>query len=160
MTLSASDINAIIRQGLPAADDSGFEVEEITASGVICRQRYAATQLRPGGTISGPTMMALADAAMYAAVLSRLGRLEMAVTQNININFLRRPPPADLIAKAEVIRLGRRTVALDVRIYSEGGYSENNYFEGNNGMAAHATGLYSLPPSGKENLASFSRAVT
>jgi uncharacterized protein (TIGR00369 family) len=144
MTLSASDINAVIRQGLPAAAEFGFVVEQVIASGVICRQRYASTQLRPGGTISGPTIMAVADAAMYAAVLSQLGRMEMALTQNININFLTRPEPADLIAQAEVFKLGRRTVVMDVRIYSEGAA----------GMVAHATGTYSLPPSGRENPAS------
>lgn len=139
MTLTASDINAIIRQGLPVSDDNGFRVEEVTAGGVVCRTVYAPTQLRPGGTLSGPTMMALADAAMYAAVMSRLGRLEMAVTQNININFLARPAQADLLAHAEVLKLGRRTVVIDVRIYSDG----------NPDMVAHATGTYSLPPAGK-----------
>lgn len=137
MTLTASDINAIILQGLPGTEGSGFEVEMVTAAGVSCRQRYAPAQLRPGGTLSGPTMMALADAAMYAAVMSRLGRLEMAVTQNININFLSRPEPADLIAEAEVLKLGRRTVVIDVKIFSEGKPEP----------VAHATGTYSLPPS-------------
>jgi uncharacterized protein (TIGR00369 family) len=140
MTLTASDINAIIRQGLPVSDDNGFRVDEVTATGVRCRTVYAPTQLRPGGTLSGPTMMALADAAMYAAVMARLGRLEMALTQNININFLARPAPADLIAHAEVLKLGRRTVVIDVRIFSEG----------NANLVAHATGTYSLPPAGKE----------
>lgn len=137
MTLTAADINAVIRQGLPAAESSGFRVEEVTAEGVICRMVHSAAQLRPGGTLSGPTMMALADAAMYAAVMSRLGRLEMAVTQNININFLARPRPADLIALAAVLKLGRRTVVIDVKIFSEGKPD----------LVAHATGTYSLPPS-------------
>lgn len=137
MTLTAADINLIIRQGLPAAENSGFQVDEVTPEGAICRMVYAANQLRPGGTLSGPTMMALADAAMYAAVMSRLGRLEMAVTQNININFLARPQPADLIAKAAVLKQGKRTVVMDVRIYSDGCPD----------MVAHATGTYSLPPA-------------
>ncbi len=137
MSLTAADINAVIRQGLPAAEGSGFQVDAVTERGVVCRQIYSPSQLRPGGTISGPTMMGLADAAMYAAVMSRLGRLEMAVTQNININFLARPQPADLIAEADVLKLGRRTVVIDVRIFSEGKPD----------MVAHATGTYSLPPS-------------
>ncbi|MFN3586983.1 MAG: PaaI family thioesterase [Moraxellaceae bacterium] len=137
MSLSAADIDAVIRQGLPAAENSGFVVEQVTARGVICRQRHAAGQLRPGGTLSGPTMMALADAAMYAAVMSRLGRLEMALTQNLNINFLARPAPADLIAEVEVLKLGRRSVVIDVKIYSEGKPEP----------VAHATGTYSLPPA-------------
>lgn len=137
MSLSAADINAVIRQGLPAAETGGFVVEQVTPLGVVCRQCYSPQQLRPGGTISGPTMMALADAAMYAAVMSRLGRLEMALTQNININFLARPEPADLIAHAEVLKLGRRTVVIDVKIFSEGKPEP----------VAHATGTYSLPPA-------------
>lgn len=137
MTLTAADINTVIRQGLPAAENSGFQVDEVTPDGVVCRLRYSADNLRPGGTLSGPAMMALADASMYAAVMSRLGRLEMAVTQNININFLARPQPADLIAKATVLKLGKRTVVIDVRISSDG----------NPEIVAHATGTYSLPPS-------------
>jgi uncharacterized protein (TIGR00369 family) len=84
--------------------------------------------------------MTLADAAMYAAVMARVGRLEMAVTQNLNINFLRRPALADLLARASVLKLGRRTVVLDVKIFSEGSPD----------AVAHATGTYSLPPTGRE----------
>jgi uncharacterized protein (TIGR00369 family) len=135
-TLSADEVSSIIANGLPGAKGLGFSVEEVRPEGVTCRMRYSDKQLRPGGTLSGPTMMALADAAMYAAVLARLGRLEMAVTQNLNINFLSRPEPADLIAKAEVLKLGRRSVVLDVRIFSEGRRE----------VVAHATGTYSLPP--------------
>ncbi len=135
-SLTAADINSIIASGLPGAKGWGFMVENVTAEGVVCRVRYSDKQLRPGGTLSGPTMMALADAAMYAAVLARLGRLEMAVTQNLNINFLSRPEPADLIAKAEVLKMGRRTVVMDVKIFSEGRHEP----------VAHATGTYSLPP--------------
>ena len=134
--LTAADINTIIATGLPGAKGWGFIVEEVTPEGAICRVRYSDKQLRPGGTVSGPTMMALADAAMYAAVLGRLGRLEMAVTQNLNINFLSRPEPVDLIARAEVLKLGRRTVVMDVKIFSEGRPEP----------VAHATGTYSLPP--------------
>lgn len=140
MTLSPSDITAIITQGVPAAEDTGFRVEAVGPERVLCRSRFDERQLRPGGTLSGPTMMSLADAAMYAAVLARLGRLEMAVTQNLNINFLRRPTPADLLAEAAILKMGRRSVVLDVKIYSEGSPD----------VVAHATGTYSLPPAGRE----------
>lgn len=140
MSLAAADIDAIIRQVMPVSTDNGFRVEAVEANVVVCRMVYDAGQLRPGGTVSGPTMMALADFAMYAAVMARLGRLEMAVTQNLNINFLKRPAPADLIACVEALKMGRRTVVMDVKIYSDG----------NPEMVAHATGTYSLPPAGKE----------
>lgn len=136
MTLNAADITRIIRQGVPASEDSGFEVDWIEAGRVQCRSRYDAKQLRPGGTLSGPTMMALADAAMYAVVLARLGQLELAVTQSFNINFLRKPAPGDLIAVAEALKMGKRSVVLDVRIYSDG----------DDIPVAHATGTYALPP--------------
>lgn len=140
MPLSAADITAIIRQGVPVAEGSGFSVEAVDEGGALCRQPFDQRQVRPGGTVSGPAMMTLADAAMYAAVMARLGRLEMAVTQNFNINFLSRPAPADLLARADILKMGRRTVVLDVRIFSEGSQV----------MVAHATGTYSLPPAGRE----------
>lgn len=140
MTLSAADLTAIIRQGVPASEDTGFRVEEVTPEGVLCRLPFHPQHIRPGGTLSGPTMMMLADAAMYAVVMSRLGRLEMAVTQNFNINFLSRPVPADLLARAGILKLGRRTVVMDVRLFSEGSPD----------TVAHATGTYSLPPAGRE----------
>jgi uncharacterized protein (TIGR00369 family) len=140
MSLTPAELTQVIQQGVPASEDSGFRVEAVTATGVVCRLPYCERQLRPGGTLSGPAMMTLADAAMYAAVLARLGRLEMAVTQNLNINFLSRPKPDDLRAEAEILKMGRRTVVLDVKIFS--GDSSD--------VVAHATGTYSLPPSGRE----------
>lgn len=140
MTLTAANLTAIIREGVPASEGSGFCVEQVEPDGVLCRLPFNAQQIRPGGTLSGPTMMTLADAAMYAAVMARMGRLEMAVTQNLNINFLRRPALADLLARASVLKLGRRTVVLDVKIFSEGSPD----------VVAHATGTYSLPPTGRE----------
>ena len=140
MTLTPAAITDVIRQGVPASEDSGFVVETVTPRGVVCRLPYQDRHLRPGGTLSGPAMMTLADAAMYAAVLARLGRVEMAVTQNLNINFLARPRQADLLAEVDVLKMGRRTVVLDVKLYSAG----------SSDVVAHATGTYSLPPPGKE----------
>jgi uncharacterized protein (TIGR00369 family) len=140
MSLTPAEITHVIQHGVPASGESGFRVEALTAQGVVCRLPYSDRQLRPGGTLSGPAMMTLADAAMYAAVLARLGRLEMAVTQNLNINFLARPKPADLLAEVEILKMGRRTVVLDVKIFSDGSPD----------VVAHATGTYSLPPAGRE----------
>ena len=139
MTLTPAMINDVIRQGLPASEDSGFVVENVTPRGVVCRLPWNDRHVRPGGTVSGPAMMTLADAAMYAAVLARIGRVEMAVTQNLNINFLARPGPADLLAEAEILKQGRRTIVLDVKLYTAGRPE----------VVAHATGTYSLPPPGK-----------
>lgn len=135
MSLDAQAVEQIISNGVPNFSEFGMRVEAAGNGQARLRQIFRESQLRPGGTISGPTMMGLADAAMYAAILGQLGRLEMAVTQNLNINFLAKPQASDLIAEAEIIRLGRRSAVLEVRLFSDG--SEQ--------MVAHVTGTYALP---------------
>ncbi len=137
MALTPQQVEQLIRQGLPQAEESDLRVEQREDGGIRMRQPYNPKTLRPGGTLSGPVMMGLADAAMYAAILARLGRVEMAVTQNLNINFLSRPQPGDLYADAEIIRLGRRSAVLEVRVYAEQGDQ----------LVAHVTGIYALPAS-------------
>ncbi|MBF1802082.1 PaaI family thioesterase [Alloalcanivorax profundimaris] len=135
--LTAKQVEDLIRGGLPAAAEQGILVEEVGEHRARVRYRFDASMVRPGGTVSGPTLMSLADAAMYAAILANLDGQEMAVTQNLNINFLSKPAPADLIGEAEIIRLGRRSAVLEVRIYSAG----------NAPMVAHVTGTYAIPAS-------------
>ncbi len=92
--------------------------------------------LRPGGTVSGPAMMALADVAMYAALLSRIGPVALAVTINLNINFLRKPSAsADIIARAETLKVGKRLGVGEVYILSRG----------EEDPVAHVTLTYSIP---------------
>jgi uncharacterized protein (TIGR00369 family) len=93
--------------------------------------------LRPGGTVAGPAQMALADIAMYGLVMSRLGRVDLAVTTSLSINFLRRPEPAALIAEGRLLKLGRRLAVGDVTLLSEGVAEP----------VAHAVVTYSLPPT-------------
>jgi uncharacterized protein (TIGR00369 family) len=93
------------------------------------------TLLRPGGTVSGPSMMLLADTAVYAALLAEDANAGDAVTSNFNISFLRRPRPADLIAEAELLSVGRRLVVGEVHLRSEG--DEN--------LLAQATVTYARP---------------
>ena len=133
--LTAKQVEALIRGGLPAAAEQGVVVESVGENRARVRYRFTESMIRPGGTVSGPTLMSLADAAMYAAILANLDGQEMAVTQNLNINFLSKPAPADLIGEAEIIRLGRRSAVLEVRIYSAG----------NAPMVAHVTGTYAIP---------------
>ena len=109
MSLTPQQVQTVIREGLPVAAEQGLIVEQGPGDSIRVRQPFDEKNIRPGGTLSGPTMMGLADAAMYAAILSRLGRVEMAVTQNLNINFLARPRPGELVADADIIRLGKRT---------------------------------------------------
>lgn len=118
--LSAAEVERIIHEGVPESVEQGLAVTAITDVGAVVCSPYREIALRPGGTISGPTMMALADAAMYAALLGRLGDVRMAVTSELSARFLRRPAPVDLEARAEIVRLGRRQAVIEVRIYSVG----------------------------------------
>jgi uncharacterized protein (TIGR00369 family) len=115
--------------------ESGLSLEAISYGTCRVRQAYRPHFVRPGGTIPGPTMMALADIAMYVAVLSAIGWVPLAVTTNLSINFLRRPPPADLIADVRLLKLGRRLAYGEVTIRSDGGPEP----------VAHATSTYSIP---------------
>jgi uncharacterized protein (TIGR00369 family) len=116
--------------------DSGLAIEAVWDGGCLVRQAFREASVRPGGTISGPTMMALADFAMYVAVLSAIGPVPLAVTINLNINFLRRPAQRDLTAQARLLKLGKRLATGEVTIRSDGEEEP----------VAHVTSTYSIPP--------------
>jgi uncharacterized protein (TIGR00369 family) len=113
-----------------------YDLEELWHGGCRLRQRYDKRVLRPGGTLSGATMMALGDFAMYLAVLSAVGWVPLAVTTNLTINFLRKPPARDLIAQARLLKLGRKLAVGEVAIHADGVED----------MVAHVTSTYSIPP--------------
>ena len=115
---------------------SGVSIEAAWEGGARVRQAFRSEFLRPGGTISGPTMMALADFAMYVAVLAAIGPVPLAVTINLNINFLRKPSPQDLHAQARLLKLGKRLATGEVSIYCIG----------MDEPVAHVTSTYSIPP--------------
>ena len=114
---------------------SGLTIEQVWQGGGRVRQSYQAQFIRPGGTISGPTMMALADFAMYVGVLASIGPVPLAVTISLNINFLRKPAARDLIAECRLLKLGKRLAVGEVAIRSEG-IDE---------PIAHVTSTYSIP---------------
>tara|TARA_R110001592_G_scaffold175466_5_gene414693 strand:+ start:16398 stop:16811 length:414 start_codon:yes stop_codon:yes gene_type:complete len=136
MALSAQEIEDSIKQWVPMAADIGLKVEEVRHGYARIRIPYQDKHLRPGGTISGPVMMTAGDTAMYVAILGSLGEMAMAVTSNLNINFLKRPDQLDLIAEASIIKLGKRIAFCEVGIRCEGCDE----------LVAHVTGSYSLPP--------------
>src|ERR1041384_3559575 len=108
--MSVAELEEFLRVEFPQSFGSGDTGIE-KADGETCRlrQRYSDLMLRPGGTISGPTLMALADCAMYVVLLSAIGPVALAVTTNLNINFLRKGAPArDVVAAARLLKLGRR----------------------------------------------------
>jgi uncharacterized protein (TIGR00369 family) len=116
-------------------DGSGLTIEEVWQGGARVRQAYQAKFIRPGGTISGPTMMALADFAMYVGVLASIGPVPLAVTTNLNINFLRKPETRDLLAECRLLKLGKRLAVGEVTIRSDG----------MDEPVAHVTSTYSIP---------------
>ena len=129
-SFTAQQLSALIHQGLPAALDIGFCVQSVELPHVTCVLPYRADQLRPGNTVSGPTLMMLADATMYALVLALDPTQVMSVTHDLHIHFLARPAPQDLTAVATLLRQGRRSVVMRVDLYSE------------QRLVAHATGSY------------------
>ncbi len=113
-----------------------YDVVEVSPMRAVVGQRIADAHLRPGGTVSGPTMFAIADCAFYMAVIGMIGREALTVTSNLNINFLRKPPVADLRAEARILKLGRLLATGDVTIWSVG----------MSDPVAHATTTYAIPP--------------
>ncbi|MCK0121423.1 PaaI family thioesterase [Loktanella sp. F6476L] len=98
-----------------------FGLDALDETELTVRLRVQEQHLRPGGTVSGPSMFALADVAMYLAILARIGPVGLAVTTNCSIDFMRKPAAGvDLIAKARVLKLGRVLAVGDVLLFSEG----------------------------------------
>ncbi len=97
-----------------------WAIERLDTSGMRVRQPTASGDSRPGGTVSGPTLMTLSDAVAYMVVLSHIGPEALAVTSNLTINFLRRPRMVDLIVDATLLKLGRSLAVVDVLLHSEG----------------------------------------
>jgi uncharacterized protein (TIGR00369 family) len=108
--MTVEELERFLAAEFPQAfhDGSGLSIEEVWQGGGRVRQAYRAEFIRPGGTISGPTMMALADFAMYVGVLASIGPVPLAVTTNLNINFLRKPGSRDVIAECRLLKLGKR----------------------------------------------------
>ena len=114
-----------------------FTVDRADAAGVALRMRVSGRHLRPGGTVSGPSIFALADVTMYLAILSRIGPVALAVTTNCSIDFLRKPAAGrDLVGEARVLKLGRSLAVGDVLVFSEGTAEP----------VARAGLTYSIPP--------------
>lgn len=117
--LTVDEVNALIRGAFPLMDDKGPRVTEVAPGRVTVLRAYDDGMLRPGGVISGPTLMGIADTAAYALVLAHVGNRLMAVTSNLSMNFLRAALPGDINVEAEMLRLGRRNAVCDVRLWTE-----------------------------------------
>ncbi len=117
--------------------DGHIVLEALGRRSAKARLRVDRKHLRPGDTVSGPTLMALADAALYAAVLGEIGLVPLAVTTSLNINFLNKPTHRDVLCDVRLLKVGKRLAVGEVSIYSEG--SED--------LVAHVTATYSIPPA-------------
>jgi acyl-coenzyme A thioesterase PaaI-like protein len=113
-------------------------VEAVGDKSATVRHSIGFNELRPGGTVSGPALMAIADVALYVAILGEIGLVPLAVTTSLSINYLRRPASdKDIIGKCNLMKVGRSLVVGEVALYSDGDQEP----------VAHVVGTYSIPPS-------------
>ncbi|OQW82388.1 MAG: phenylacetic acid degradation protein [Proteobacteria bacterium ST_bin15] len=135
--MTADDITAFLTNEFPQINMASgtYVVDEVAHLAATLRLNANEHHLRPGGTISGPAMMTLADLAMYVALLGAIGPVALAVTTSLNINFLRKPSPGALLAHCRLIKLGKRLAVGDIALRSEG----------SDALVAHATATYAIP---------------
>ncbi len=141
--LGITEVTALLEEHFPQLDAPGkmFLIEALAPGHATLRLRYGDHLLRPGGTISGPAMFTLADVAVYVVLLADRGAGALqAVTTSLNINFLSRPAPGDLVAQARLLKAGRRLSVGEVDIFADGSAE----------MVAHATATYAMPPEGEK----------
>ncbi len=135
MKMTVEELNAYLDEVFPEVAGR-YVVEETAPNFVRMRLNLTPSDLRPGGTVSGPSMFGLADCAYYAVTLLMIGREPLTVTTNCAINFMRKPEPKDLTAEARILKLGRTLSVGDVTILSPGV----------EGPVAHASMTYAIPP--------------
>ena len=134
--MNRDDLIAFMASHFPQVAQD-FGIEDVTDTGIRIRLHVTDRNLRPGGTVSGPSMFSLADVSIYLAVLSHIGPESLAVTTNCSIDFMRKPTAgADLIAEARLLKMGRVLAVGDVLIFSEG----------DTRPVARAGLTYSIPP--------------
>ena len=135
--MDAQAVAAFIAAEFPQVNEGGpfYTVASVFAGGAVLRLEPSDRHLRPGGTVSGPTLFALADLAAYAAILAHIGPVALAVTTNLNINFMRKPAMKPLDGECRLLKLGKRLAVAEVTIRHPGEPE----------ILAHATTTYSIP---------------
>jgi uncharacterized protein (TIGR00369 family) len=134
--MTEAELQAFLEAEFPQVRED-FRVERLTPEGIVVRLKVAERHLRPGGTVSGPNIFALADVAIYLATLARIGPQALTVTTSAAIDFMRKPAAGvDLIGEARLLKLGRVLVVGDVLVRSEGAAA----------VVARASVTYSIPP--------------
>lgn len=136
LQMNADEILALMHTEFPEVGRMGLRIAALSEGGITVVLPTSASDLRPGGTISGPAMMTLVDTAAYFLVLAHVGPQTLAVTTNLNINFLRKPAPGELRAQGKILKRGTRLVVMEVAVYVADPEQP----------VAHATVTYSVPP--------------
>jgi len=133
--LTVRELEQLIEEQFPQAH--GFsQITALSEDTLELRLPYRDDFLRPGGTLSGPTLMTLADTGAYYLILAMIGPVVLAVTTNLNIHFMRKPRPEDVIAQARMLKLGRQLAVVEVNMRSVSSPE----------LLAQATVTYSIPP--------------
>lgn len=135
LKMTISDLEVFLKDVFPQVCDD-FLIEELSQDEITVRLKISDKHLRPGGTVSGPSMFGLADVCFYLIILANIGPKALTVTTNCSIDFMRKPAEVDLIAKARLLKLGKALAVGDVLLYSEGMEKP----------VAHANVTYSIPP--------------
>jgi uncharacterized protein (TIGR00369 family) len=134
--ITAEEFQALAWQGVPYVGQLGCVIERFEAGKVIIRLPYGELLRRPGGTICGPALMALADITLYGVVLSMIGRVELAMSTSMTVHFLSRPRPEEVRAEGRLLKLGRRHAVGEVTLRQAGLPQP----------VCHVTGTYAIPP--------------
>jgi uncharacterized protein (TIGR00369 family) len=131
------EIRAFLERDFPQVfgPKTPFSVEETGSGKAVLKLNPDDSHLRPGGTVSGPTLFALADLTAFTVIIAHIGPVALAVTSSMNINFLRKPSPSPILGEGRILRLGKRNAVCEVwmRQASDGA------------MVAHATGTFAIP---------------
>lgn len=135
LMMTAQQVEDLIQTGF-AAKTPFMKIEELHPGRVLVRAPYRENMLRPGRVLSGPSLFSAADIAMYALVLAHIGPQVMAVTSSLNMNFVNKAQPGDILADCRMLKLGRRLAVMEVSLYSAAAPET---------LVTHVTGSYALP---------------
>lgn len=133
--MTVDELQKFLLDGFPL-DPPAFVVEDLHHDTIRVRLPVLPSHGRPGGTVSGPALMSLADCTAWLAIVSHIGPVPLAVTTSLHIDFLRKPPLVDVVATGKVLKLGTRLAVVEVAMVSEG----------SDGVIAKAQVTYSIPP--------------
>ncbi|EAU44403.1 MULTISPECIES: PaaI family thioesterase [Salipiger] len=137
LAMTIEEVESYLSEVFPQVDGM-FGIDRLDEDLLVMRLHVSDAHLRPGGTVSGPSMFSLADVAAYVATLARIGRQALTVTTHCSIDFMRKPEAGkDLLAEARLLKLGRTLSVTDVLLFSEG----------SDKPVAHASLTYSIPPA-------------